>query len=199
MNSTILDTFFHYASKAIIAIPIAILIIAVVMKGSQNKTDMITIPSITPSPIYTITQTPSKPNLLLKLKESTIAAQLTLKDNFHCILNENNSKIQFSVLNKQVYVDYKSSKINQSGVFQKDCFYSWDNMTKKGVKICNLGSIVMFIENTPFSNLFSNQIVAPFIKGREGEVLKVVETCRKTNAGNQSLFYVPTNITFSDK
>lgn len=193
MNDSIIDSFFHYSSKIIIVIPILLVIIAVVIKGGQNKENN-SLNYIAP----TVTVSPTGKLKELDPVESTIAAKLTLKGTFSCFWQDRDKTIQLVVDNGQVFGQYKDRAIDQKGILQKDCLYSWDK-DLKGIKMCNLGIFISLIENNKLSELIKNPMVLSFIKGRETEIIKLLNLCQPNNKPDQGVFRLPVNIKFEAK
>lgn len=195
MNNT-LDNLFHYISKGIVFVPIVIILIAVIIKGtSTNKTQ----PAIILSPTPTVIQATPTPGIWDKIKESTIAASFNLTGSFTCKIKNEVKETELKISNKQAYVSYVKGQENKKGLLQGDCVYSWDGITYKGEKMCGITPYLSIIESMSLQSILSNPLLSNVINGKEKDIAELLNSCLKKPIINQNVFYVPTNVMFSSK
>ncbi|MDO8610012.1 MAG: hypothetical protein Q7R95_05655 [bacterium] len=204
MQNSLLDRFFHYASKAIFIVPLLIIVGGIFIKSSSQKnisTQIVS--SITP----TIAQINSGKELFGELKKATISAQITLKGPISCITNTSIGKGILFIQNKQVYLELASDKNIQKAILNKDCLYIWTNNSKTGQKKCGLSTYISMFENTTLVQILDNQMIMSNLSkymnsnsaNAEAEITQFIESCKKETILNTSVFNVPGNIVFQEK
>lgn len=191
-----LDTFFHYISKGIVFVPIIIIIIALIIKGtSGNKTQLI----VKISPTITIIPITPTPSLWDEVKNSTIAASFNLTGPFTCKIKDSAKNMELEITKRQIYFSYVTNKENRKGLLQGDCVYTWNGLTYHGEKICGITPYLTLLESTSLSSLLSNPLLSNVIKGKENETTELLLSCVKKQVQNQNVFYIPTNVVFNSK
>jgi hypothetical protein len=190
------DTFFHYISKGIIFVPIIIIIIALIMKGTSNNKVQIV---IVPSPTVIVVRATPTPSLWEEIKDSTIAASFNLTGPFSCNVKDSDKNMELEIASNQVYVSYVKNKESKKGLLQGDCFYSWNDLLSKGEKICGISPYLSLLESMSLQSLLSNPLLSSVIKGKEKDIVKLMLSCVKKPVLNRNVFYVPVNVVFSSK
>lgn len=174
MNKTNdLDNFFSFVSKAVIIIPIFVLIISLFLKFNQSKTVLI---NQAPTTIPTMQNNAFK----FDLKGPIVCDDLFINDK--------------KVLLKNKLINY---------LLNGDCFYIWEKGKANGEKKCGLTNYVNMAENylgfLNINDLVKNNLVKDFIKDKNIDLMNVIKSCKKEEIKDLSIFDVPRKVLFSDK
>ncbi|KKP34471.1 MAG: hypothetical protein UR23_C0037G0012 [Candidatus Roizmanbacteria bacterium GW2011_GWA2_32_13] len=177
INTDNLDSFFSFISKAIIVIPIFILIISLFLKFSSPKNSVTTLNSrLTP------TEIPISQNNSFKfdLKGPIVCDDLFIKDK--------------KVLLKNKLINY---------LLNGDCLYIWEEGKINGKKKCGLTNYVNMAENYlgffNINDLINNNLVKDSVKDQNIYLTNVVKSCKKGEIKNNFIFEVPLKVLFSNK
>jgi hypothetical protein len=201
MNETPVETLFHYLSKAVIIIPISIIIAVIIVKY---------VPDHTPKPqvngysiIPTATKAPSpSPSIRIDLKGPLL-----------CDIQDTSASISAQIKDTQVKAQIISGKTTTYYVLKNDCLYQWEKLKRTGNKVCNLGpaiSMVNMVGSYALSdNSLSNSAIAKSAESftslstSSASLLslqnfkKIVQSCKKGEIDDK-IFTVPTNIVFTE-
>jgi len=174
-NTNNLDNFFSFVSKAVIIIPIFILIISLFFKFSSPKNSASSLNQVTPT--------------IIPIKNNSF--KFNLKGPIVC----NSLFIQ----NKKVL--FKDKLINY--LLNGDCLYIWETGKTNGEKKCSLLNYVNMAESylgfLNINDLVDNNLVKDFIKDKNINVDDVINSCKKKEIKYNSIFNVPKNILFKLK
>ncbi len=184
MKSNIIDNpnlhnFFSFISKAVIIIPIFILIISLFLKFGQSKTGL-------------INQTPTKvqtPNLGVSTKNNDF--KFDLKGPIVCD--------SLFIKDKKILLKNKSTNYILNG----DCLYIWETGKFNGEKKCGLSSYVSLAETyldfMSVDDLINNNLIKDKIKNKDIDLWKVIKSCKREEIKDKIIFNVPKNILFKLK
>ena len=179
-NINNLDNFFSYVSKAVIIIPIVVVIISLFLKFNQSKTGLIN------SKMGLINQAPTaipaiqNNSFKFDLKGPIVCDNLFIKDK--------------KVLLKNKLINY---------LLNGDCLYTWETGKSNGEKKCSLSNYVNLAENYLGSlnvkDLVNNNLVKEFIKDKNINIADITKSCKRKEIKDKSVFEVPVKILFSNK
>ena len=173
-NSTLTD-FFYGFSKIVFYIPLIIVVLAVILYKTTPA------PTIVP----TISKKPTK------------QVQLNLTGPFVCESSIDGATVSAYIKNKQLFAQKSENKTDKFYLFSGDCFYSWDQTSYQGIKVCGLKSYVGLLTSVPGLNPI-NIIETMTGKSQTDKWKKLVESCIEKEFSNQ-LFSLPKNIVFQPK
>jgi len=169
-----LSTFFSFVSKAVLIIPIFILVISLFLKFSSPK-NLITDNSSTSTILPTI-----KTEFKFNLKGPIVCDSLFIKD-------------------KKILLKNKSINYLLNG----DCLYIWDTGKLNGEKKCGLSSYVSLAETyldfMSVDDLINNNLIKDKIKNKDIDLAKVVKSCRRGDIKDKTIFEIPKKILFTNK
>ena len=175
-----MDDFFSFVSKAVIIIPIIIVILSLMFKFGQSKTDR-TLPAgrqVNPTP--TTIQIAQNNSFKFDFKGPIVCDNLFIKD-------------------KKVFYKNKTSNYLLNG----DCLYIWIDEKINGEKKCGLTNYVNMAENYfgPFNinDFVNNNLVKEFIKDKNIDVQKILSSCRREEIKDDLIFEVPKKVIFKNK
>lgn len=173
-NNKSLYNFFSNVSKAVLIIPIFILVISLFFKFSSPK-NLITDNSSTPTIVPTI-----KAEFKFDLKGPIVCDNLFVK-------------------NKKIL--YKNKQINY--LLNGDCLYTWETGKTNGEKKCSLSSYVSLAETyldfMSVDDLINNDLIKDKIKNKDIDLAQVIGSCKRTNIKDKNIFQVPSKILFKVK
>jgi hypothetical protein len=175
-----MDDFFSFVSKAVIVIPIFILIISLFLKFNQPKTGLIN------PKTGLVNQTPTE----IPITKNN-SFKFDLKGPIVC----NDLFIQ----NKKVLFKNKTTNYLLNG----DCLYIWETGKTKGEKKCQLSNYVNMAENylgfLSTNDLINNSLIKDKIKNKDIDLAKIVKSCRRGEIKDKMIFEIPSKIFFEVK
>jgi len=173
-NTNSLDNFFSFVSKAVLIIPIFILVISLFFKFSSPKnsiTDNLLIPTIVPT---------IKAEFKFNLKGPIVCDSLFIKD-------------------KKILLKNKLTNYLLNG----DCLFTWETGKLNGVKKCGLSNYVGLVETylgfMSIDDLINNDLIKEKIKNKDIDLVKIIKSCKRTNIKDQNIFQIPQNILFTNE
>lgn len=173
-NTNNLDNFFSFVSKAVLIIPIFILVISLFLKFS--------------SPKNSITNNYSAPTIIPTIKSEF---KFNLKGPIVC-----------DTLFIQNKIFLFKDKLNNY-LLNGDCLYIWKTGKTNGEKKCSLSSYVSLAETyldfMSIDDLINNDLIKDKIKNKDIDLAKVIKSCRKEEIKNKRIFEVPKQIQFITK
>ncbi|MEK7597908.1 MAG: hypothetical protein AAB441_04660 [Patescibacteria group bacterium] len=179
INTDNLDSFFSFVSKAVIVIPIFILIISLFLKFGQLKKS-----TTSSNDIY---EGRSRPTPTIVAKNNSF--KFDLKGPIIC----DNLFIQ----NKKI--SFKNKRINY--LLNGDCLYTWETGKFNGEKKCGLSSYVNLAETylgfMSVDDLINNNIVKDKIKNKDIDLAKVIGSCKREKIKDKTIFEIPNRIIFT--
>ncbi|MCX7881092.1 MAG: hypothetical protein N2482_01085 [Patescibacteria group bacterium] len=189
---------FHFLSKAILLVPIVIFILALFFKFnySQRKT-LISLP--TPTIVLTPTKTEKKEEI-----------KIDLKGPFVCEGELNQISASVFIKDKKIKVILSKKEKKENHLIVDDCYYSWDEGSFSGKRICGLKPAMSLVETMMSLGVFSLQNLfdqlANFggaglentIATKEGQIKEFLHFCQKKEIEDK-VFQIPVNILFKNK
>lgn len=174
INNVNLDDFFSFVSKAVIIIPIIVVIISLFLKFSSTKTPSNINNYSTPTPITQLSQNNS---FKFDLKGPIVCDNLFIKDKKFL---------------------YKNKTTNY--LLNSDCVYIWEEGKLNGEKKCGLTNYVNMAENYSgffnINDLINNNLVKEFIKDKNINVTNILNSCKREEIKDVSIFEIPKKIIF---
>lgn len=195
-NDSLLDIFF-YLSKAIIVIPIVVVIIALIFKFNQRQPSQININSYQLKP----TNTP-----VISPIVQTAKVKLDLKGPFVCLGKIKQASVSAFIFDKKIKIIAREKEKEKNYLIVDDCYYHWQTGQYTGEKICGISPFISVIEMTAnygVLNLESiiNQLpqFAPDNKivSQQAEISTITKNCQKKPVENR-IFMFPNNILFTN-
>lgn len=175
-----MDDFFSFVSKAVIIVPIFVLIIALFLKFNQPKTGLIN------QKMSLINQAPT-------------IIPVTKKNDFKFNLQGPIVCDNLFIYNKKVLL----KNVTANYLLNGDCLYIWETGETSGEKKCNLSNYVNMAENYlgffNIDDLISNNLVKEFIKDKDINLTDVIKSCKNEKIKDVSIFGIPKEVLFSDK
>jgi len=167
-----LHSFFSYVSKAVLIIPIFILVISLFFKFSSPKnltTNNLSIPTVVPI---------IKSEFKFDLKGPIVCENLFIQD-------------------KKVLLKNKSTNYLLNG----DCLYTWETGKSNGEKKCGLSNYVSMAENylgfLSIDDLINNNLVKDKIRTKDVDLAKIIKSCKRGVIKNEIIFEIPKKIVFT--
>lgn len=196
MKNSSLDTFFFYAARIILIVPVIIIFLGLFFKFNQNKSQPLLSTALTPILIPSV----SAP----KTPVATVSATVDLVGPWSCNFSDKGSTVAAYIQNKNVYVNKDKTDFF---LLNGDCLYMWQNNVYTGAKICGVSKYVSIFEQmSNFGFIGVNNL--PAMLGRLGQVSNiasnaavfknVLNSCKKEQIKNQSIFGIPKNILFKN-
>ena len=175
-----MDDFFSFVSKAVLIIPIFILIVSLFLKFNQPKTGLI------------------KPKIGLINQTPTIIP-IVKKNDFKFNLQGPIVCDNLFIQNKKVFLKNETTNYLLNG----DCLYIWEKGKTSGEKKCSLSNYVNLAENYlgffSTDDLINNNLVKEFIKDKNINLTDVIKSCKNEKIKDVSIFEIPKQVVFSDK
>lgn len=171
-----LHNFFSFVSKAVIVIPIFVLIISLFLKFSspKNYSNINLVPTTTP------------------IKQKLIQNN-SFKFNLQGPIVCDNLFIQ----NKKIL--FKNGTTNY--LLNGDCLYIWETGKLNGEKKCQLSNYVNMAENylgfLSIDDLINNNLIKDKIKNKDIDLAKVVKSCKRGEIKDKIIFEIPKKIVFT--
>lgn len=171
-----LDTFFSFVSKAVIIIPIFVLIISLFLKINTPKNSASLLSPATPTTIPIVQNSTFK----FDLKGPIVCDTLFIQD-------------------KKIF--FKNKLTNY--LLKDDCFYIWETGKFNGERKCNLSNYINMAENYlgffNINDLVDNNLVKNFIKNKNINVESVVKSCKREVIKDKNIFEIPRQVLFKNK
>lgn len=180
INANNLDSFFSYVSKAVLVVPIIIIVVALVFKFN-NSTKPALVAEITPTP------TP------------TVVAKLTQNNDLKFDLTGPITCQNLSIKNRKIY--YKNSQTNY--LLSGDCLYQWQTGKYTGEKKCGLtgyiGLAESYLSSMNINDLINNSMVAGLAKNKGIDLANILNSCKRGEIKDESIFEIPKQVLFKNK
>ena len=175
-----MDDFFSFVSKAVIVIPIFILIITLFLKFNQPKMGL----------------TNQKTGLV-----NQTATTIPILKNNSFKFNLQGPIVCDNLFIKNKKILFKNETTNY--LLNGDCLYIWETGKITGEKKCNLSNYVNMAENylgfLSIDDLINNDLIKDKIKNKDIDLAKVVKSCKKGKIRDEMIFEIPSKIIFEVK
>ncbi len=184
-----LDNFFIPLSRIILVIPIFAIIIALFFRTTGKLT--LTSKQTIPSPIPTIMVPTPTPEI-----------KIDLQGPYMCAKTDGASKVTVNIKNKQIYAQIMRDNTSDYVLLKGDCLYRWQGY--RGDKTCGISQFMTLYDTmSAFGAVNAKTIMdaiasSGFASASDEAMLgDVMQTCQKQEVA-ESIFVVPTNVTFKD-
>jgi hypothetical protein len=183
-NQSFFDQFFHYASRAIIIVPIIVIIIALILKfGNKDIRKQTSSEEIIPSVKPTIETKPS--------------VKVNLQGPFICLFTTQGATISAYIKDKKIL----AQTINKSGtknyLLNGDCLYTWSLNVFSGEKKCGLSQYINTFETLSSIGITNFSSLTKLIPATsESAVMGLINSCKKEEIENKYIFELPKYVLF---
>ncbi len=184
-----LDNFFSRAAKLTIYIPIAVILIAVGFKGYEMLFPTKSL-SLSPAPTPRTQLSPA-------VKPPTI----DLKGPYICQYQTEEASLSAYIKNKNVFISNQKKEETDYFVLKGDCLYMWEKGAFGGQKVCGLSQYVSLVEVFGQFNILGTLLPPGALSiGSLNSVnfTHAMESCRKRDFTNSTIFTVPSNVLFKN-
>ncbi len=187
----------EFISRFVIFLPIIVLILAFFINSSSQKATFLA-EQVTPTII--------SQDVIVKKKQSTAKTNMKLDLNgpYRCVYKDKTIDADISIKNKNVYAVYKTKNTTATAVLKGDCAYNWEQNKLTGEKMCGISQYISIFEMLSSWNIMSFDSLSSMISEAQpgmsidsSVMSNIAESCKKEEV-NDSLFVVPTTISFSD-
>jgi len=184
---------FAFLSKAVIIIPIAVVIISLLLHFNQQ-----------PSKKSTLIIAPT---LLPAVKPTTPKIKIDLKGPLICQGNLQNSSATAYIKDKKIKAVVKEKNTTSNFLVNGDCFYNWKAGEFVGSRICGLSPILSLFETmSGFGgmglDLILNQLtqlgVGNKIATDQAKIAELINACKKQTISDLGIFEIPKNVLFKN-
>lgn len=166
-----LHSFFSFVSKAVLIIPVFIVVVSLFFKFNSPK-NLITNNSSIPTVVPTI-----KSEFKFDLVGPIVCDNLF-------------------ILDKKVLL--KNDKINY--LLNGDCLYTWETGKTDGQKKCGLSNYISMAENflgfMSVEDLINNDLIKDKIKNKDIDLAMVLKSCKREVIKDKKIFEIPKKIFF---
>ncbi len=193
-NDSLLEIF-SILSKAIIIIPVIVVLLALFFRFNKKPRQNLRYFS-PPSP----TITPKPTNVFNPIK-------FNLKGPIVCQGEINGASASAFIKDKKIRIIFQNKGDRENILVSGDCFYNWDEGEFSGQKMCGLSPVLSIVETMAsfgglnFELLFNqlkNLGVSNKVASDQAKVNQLVKTCREEKI-DERLFKIPTNILFKNR
>ncbi len=186
----------HYSSKAVILIPVIIVLLAVFFNITQKITvadkTITATPTVTPSPVPLI---PTEPPIRLDLKGPLM-----------CIYSEKLSSANVMIKNENINIQLRGDH-SENILVNGDCAYKWEPTKRIGQKMCGISSYIKIYESFSSLGQLNLDSLLGFLQLSDSTADKnlpskeflqhVINSCQKQDVKDSS-FIVPKIVTFKE-
>jgi hypothetical protein len=174
-----MDDFFSFVSKAVLIIPIFILITSLFIKFNQSEKR------------FDLT-------VGRQVNQAPTIIPVTKKNDFKFNLQGPIACDNLFIQNKKVFFKNRTTNYLLNG----DCLYIWEKGKSNGEKKCSLSNYINLAENYMgfFStdDLVNNSLVKEFIKDKNINLTDIIKSCRSVKVKDTLIFEIPKEVLFSD-
>ena len=182
-SQSFLDQFFHYASRAIIIIPIVTVVIALILKFNNQDIKKQTISEkILPS---------VKPTVQTK---SSI--KIDLQGPFICLFTTKEATISAYIQDKKIFAQNMDENGTKNFLLNGDCLYTWNLNGFSGEKKCGLSQYINTFEVLSSIGITNLDSIASIPATQEAAIKNLISSCKKEEIKNEDIFIIPNNILF---
>lgn len=190
---------FHFFSRILIFIPIGILIAGIMIRLNQTNKLII---SSNESKKAVITQNPSTVAV-------TPNVQLNLQGPFVCQFSTPDATVSAYIKNKNVSAHIQMKTEISRLLLSNDCVYIWKPTESVGQKICGLSPYISLLGTLPINGLLSGGISSGMMANlnimpisvpiKAADIASLINSCKKQDVQDMSVFTMPKNVTFKEQ
>lgn len=193
-NDNLFD-FFSVISKAVIIVPIVVVIVALLFKFNKKPMQQL---SYRIAPTLTIMTRPTQVSTSIKFD---------LKGPLICGGKVDSASVSAYIKDKKIKIIFYNKDEKENLLVSGDCFYNWDEGEFSGQKMCGLSPVLSIVETMAsfgglnFGLLFDqlkNLGVSDKVASNQAKFNQLLKTCREEKIDEQ-LFKIPTNILFKNR
>jgi hypothetical protein len=180
------EDFFSSYAKIALFIPLAIFIIGLFLRFTQNKTTKQDLVLISPTPAIRKSITPTASKI-----------KVDLEGPFICQISNPEASISAFIEKQKVFTQLKEKEAVKNYLFSGDCLYSWQEKKYTGEKLCGLGQYLGLLNNLTSLNLsFVSQLIGDQSPLNNFSVNQFLSQCRKEEIVNKEIFQLPSLVIF---
>lgn len=193
-NDNLFD-FFSVISKAVIIVPIVVVIVALLFKFNKKPMQQLS---------YRITPTPT---IITRPTQVSTSIKFDLKGSIICGGKVDSASVSAYIKDKKIKIIFDNKDKKENLLVSGDCFYNWEEGEFSGQKMCGLSPVLSIIETIAsfgglnFELLFDqlkNFGINNKVASDQAKINQLVKTCREEKIDEQ-LFKIPTNILFKNR
>ncbi len=186
------DKVLFYFSRIAIIVPLVVVVLALVFKLLQANY------STTNQNTFAAASTAiSPPDYLSLLKK------IDLNSNYICHSNTNNATQSAYLQDKKFFLEDEQLNKTKYYLYNDGCLYVWQKSQLSGDKICGLAPYVGMLQNISLLNFINPQdllsLLGVDLSAKQEEISVLVNSCKKKDVKDISLFVIPKNVIFKDK
>lgn len=182
-NQSFLDQFFHYASRAIIIIPIITVVIALIIKFNNQDIKKQTISEkILPSVKPTIQMKPS--------------IKVDLEGPFFCLFTTEEATISAYIKDKKIFAQNMDKNGTKIFLLNGDCLYTWNLNGFSGEKKCGLSQYINTFEVLSSIGISNLDSILSIPTTQEAAIKNLISSCKKEEIKNEDIFELPKYVLF---
>jgi len=185
------DSVFFYVAKLTFIIPIAVVLIALLLKFETSNS------------VRTVSLTPT-PSQKLNIDEYRGKINISIKGPLVCLYNNSSASISAYIKDRQIFTQVTKGEKTDKFLIKDDCFYHWEKDKFSGEKTCGISSFLSTFEMFSQFNLIGlEDLIGIFseaglpISTNEADASKMVRFCKEENVDDNT-FVVPNNILFKN-
>lgn len=191
----------HYFSRAVIIVPIVVLVVGLLLRATQKNLNSQSSPTSSPSP----TNLPSQ----------TTLKNFDLSKSYICNFQNSQASQSAYIKDKKIYVENLNlkTKVTKFTLYKDDCLYTWEKSKYSGQKTCGLSPYVSILENLSKFNLLNLDTIistvtnlglstSSAVKDNDNTSKKAeafLNSCTQKEIKSMGLFEVPKNILFKNQ
>ncbi len=182
-----MEDFFHVTSRLIIVVPIVAVIAGLIIKYNQK-------PVVSPQIIS------GSPTITVPLVPTAIPIDLT--GPWVCYFSSPTATISAFIKDKKINANIQNGQKSNNLIINGDCLYTYLQGSYSGEKICGISVLLNLFNEIP-SNMLDNamfkNMITKSISLNSDEFKKGLNSCKKENIKDETIFTVPKNILFKNK
>ncbi|PJC30441.1 hypothetical protein CO051_05685 [Candidatus Roizmanbacteria bacterium CG_4_9_14_0_2_um_filter_39_13] len=192
----------HPFIKATIAIPVAIIVLAIFIQTSTTDRRVAnTTQRSIPEQYEPQNTTQTSPENLLNTFSGGWKSKVDLEGPSICAYSNENIQIHAQIKNKNVTAQVEQNGKKNKYVLKEDCLYSWIDTQKSGLKVCELGQYISMFGM--FSFFISPDMIMSSISGlnpsmpvSQDVIQGVLSSCKDMDV-KDTAFNIPKSIQFT--
>lgn len=182
-NQSFFDQFFHYASRAIIIIPIITVVIALILKFNNQDIKKQTVSEkILPPTIPTI--------------QTRSSTKIDLQGPFTCLFTTEEATISAYIQDKKIFAQNIDENGTKNYLINGDCLYTWNLNGFSGEKKCGLSQYINTFEVLSSIGISNLDSILSIPATQEAAIKNLISSCKKEEIKNKDVFIIPNNILF---
>lgn len=192
-NQSFFDQFFHYASRAIIIIPVITVIIALLFKFSnQDIKKQAAVEKVLPSVEPTV--------------KADSSVQINLDGPFVCLFETKEATISAYIKDKKIFSQVVDKNGTKNFLLNGDCLYIWTANVFSGEKKCGLSQYINTFEMLSSIGITNMNSLAGSLKSigglsteasQEAAIKNLISSCKKEEIKNEDIFKLPRYVLFN--